>query len=109
MATTLRLVNGGIQALDGIDSVEHRVRHHLRWFHGEWFLAPDGGVRYLSILGRQLAPEIIGSILAQQAATLEDVDAVQVLGVSQDATDLEVSLQVESRFGIFQITVPVAA
>lgn len=101
---TLRFSDATPELLDGIPSVRRRVAQRLHWINGEWFIDPEGGVRFLTILGRRLPAELIGGVLAQEATKVEDVLSTHVLSTVQRERDVEVELEVESIFGTFVLT-----
>ena len=89
----LRITTGGVFTLvTNTDEIVQRVKIHLRWFLGEWFLDTSAGVPWMQqILGQKNVSNATMLIRAQIVG-IDGVDSINSLNVRFDTSSRELSI-----------------
>jgi hypothetical protein len=82
----LRLVDGMIPLVEGLDAIRQDLVVSLRWFYGEWFLDRRAGLPWFEeILGHKAGVEIVERILRRAILQRPGITSIDTLVVSINA------------------------
>lgn len=94
----LRLVDGQLVLVTGIEAIRQELTVRLRWFRGEWFLDRRTGVSWFeSILGTKSALSLIERILRRVILTTPGVDEITRFVLERDPVNRSLLLTFEVR------------
>ena len=83
----LDLSTGDAVLLDGIEEIRQRVEIKLKFFKGEWFLAPNFGVPWFrDILIKNPQTDVVRNLLIRAVETEPNIDKVTEITLTYDAT-----------------------
>jgi len=93
----LRLVDGMIPLVEGLDAIRQDLVVSLRWFYGDWFLDRRAGLPWFEqILGHRAGVEVVERILRRAILQRPGVTSIDTLVVTADP-DREVSVSFRAR------------
>lgn len=94
----LRLVDGQLVLVTGIDAIRQELTVRLRWFRGEWFLDRRTGVPWFeSILGQKTALSLIERILRRAILATPGVESITRFVLERDNVERSLALTFEAR------------
>lgn len=97
----LRLVDGVIPLVEGLDAIRQDLVVSLRWFYGEWFLDRRAGLPWFEqVLGQKAGIEIVERLLRRAILQRPAITAVDSLIVTVDASrQVSASFRARSTLG----------
>ncbi len=111
-AGELDLSGGEIQMVDGTDAIRQDVECRLRFFQGEWFLAPGFGVPYFqAVLVKNPDVALVRSTLARAILATPGVKSLLSLDLRYEPADrsLEVTYRASTDLGELGGTLDIGA
>ena len=101
----LRLVDGSLVLVEGLDAIRQDLVVSLRWFYGEWFLDRRAGLPWFEqILGHKNAITIVERILRRAILQRPGITAIDTLTSSINADrDLTISFKARTVEGPLEL------
>lgn len=92
---------GRIEELTGAECLCQRLENRIKLFTGEWFLAPDEGFDWVSILGQKSSAPLIYAELRRTLLADEEVSEVLSIDMEYSGADrtAAVTFSINSVYG----------
>jgi hypothetical protein len=92
IAGDLRLVDGQIALVEGVEAIAQDIRTRLRWFKGEWFLDARTGFPWFErVLGQKVTERVVEMLLRRTIMRTPGVAQIASMRVSIDRRSRELS------------------
>ena len=90
--------------ISGEEELRQRIRQHLLFFRGEWFLNASEGVPYLTdLLGERLDTDLVASVIRNQLLEVRGVTGASDMEVEEDGRRFLVRANVSTIYGEMEI------